>query len=486
MRALMDEDRARRGSAPTIPAAGCIMESRRLRAGAAQVDITPPLGVHLSGDIARYRPAEGVLDPLFARAIVLEHGGRKLCILSLDVTIITAPYTDLIRSAASEATGIQPSAIMVHATQTHSAPSVGPFMLDPDFPALPAEFEWVGGSLQPYAEFAIERGIKAICLANETLRPVQMGAISCIEGRWAFNRRAVTRTGGIMMPPPSWPWGPLGPTDIRYIEGPVDPELGVLWLEEDSGNTVAIVANYACHPVHVFPKPYVSADWPGALCWALQASSGATCVPLVLNGACGNINPWPPFDPNYVEDHVRMGMALAERVQSAREAIQFTDHVVLDWRTAHIPIPLRDIPSDALERARQVMEAEPKPKWTNNHGQGVDQEWMIAASIYSAHLMRQRSRTLDYEVQVLRLGDVAIVGLPGEPFVECGLRIKLSSPTYPTYVAHCTTEYVGYIPTREAFARGGHEVNTCYWSKLAPEAIDLIVDGAVSVLREMF
>jgi len=93
---------------------------------------------------------------------------------------------------------------------------------------------------------------------------------------------------------------------------------------------------------------------------------------------------------------------------------------------------------------------------------------------------------LDYEVQVLRVGDAAFVGLPGEPFVECGLRIKLASPTYPTYIAHCTTEYVGYIPIREAFERGGHEVNTRYWAKLVPEAIDLIVDGATGILRDVF
>jgi hypothetical protein len=100
--------------------------------------------------------------------------------------------------------------------------------------------------------------------------------------------------------------------------------------------------------------------------------------------------------------------------------------------------------------------------------------------------MRQRSPVFEYEVQVLRIGDTAFVGLLGEPFVECGLRIKLASPTYPTYIVHCTTTYVGYIPIREAFDRGGHEVNTRYWAKLVPEAIDLIVEGATGVLRDVF
>ncbi|MBM3472492.1 MAG: hypothetical protein FJX75_04365 [Armatimonadetes bacterium] len=462
------------------------MSESRLQAGAAQIDITPPAGTHLSGDIVRHRPARLALDPLFAKAIVFEREGRKLCLLALDVTIVTAPYTARIREAASRATGIEPDAIMVHATQTHSAPSVGGFMLDPDFPPLPAEFEWANGAVREYSDFAAERAVEAIRLANDSLRPAQVGAASCIEGRLAFNRRAVTREGGILMPGPSWHGGSLGPTSIRYIEGPMDPELGVLCVRDEALSIRALIANYTCHPVHVFPKPFVSADWPGALAARLQEVHGPQCVSLVVNGACGNINPWPPFDLDYVEDHVRMGTILADRAQAAIEAIQFTDDAVLDWRIAQVPIPLREIPAEELEHAQQVISERPQPTWADESKSGVDYDWMVAASIYSVHLMRQRSRIFDYEVQVLRIGDTAVVGLPGEPFVECGLRIKLASPTYPTYIAHCTTTYVGYIPIREAFDRGGHEVNTRYWAKLVPEAIDLIVEGATGVLQDVF
>jgi len=359
-------------------------------------------------------------------------------------------------------------------------------MLDPDFPPVPPEFEWVNGALAAYSDWAADRAVEAIRQANEARRPVELGVGSCIEGRLAFNRRAVTRDGGITMPPPFWQGGALGPTAIRYIEGPIDPELGVLCLRDESLAVVAVVANYTCHPVHVFPKPHVSADWPGALAAGLQRAYGPDCVGLVVNGACGNINPWPPFDPDYVEDHVRMGAALAERARAVVESLEFSADATLDWRIEHVPIPLREIPPEELEHAQRMMAERPAPPWADDAHTGVDYEWMVAASIYSVHLMRQRSTVFEYEVQVLRVGDVAFVGLPGEPFVECGLRIKLASPTYPTYVAHCTTTYVGYVPIREAFDRGGHEVNTRYWAKLAPEAIDLIVEGATGVLRRVF
>lgn len=73
-----------------------------LRAGAAQVEITPKAGVHLSGGIAVFRPAQCVADPLYAKSLVLELGGRRVCIVSLDVTIITQPWSEKIRDAASQ------------------------------------------------------------------------------------------------------------------------------------------------------------------------------------------------------------------------------------------------------------------------------------------------------------------------------------------------------------------------------------------------
>src|SRR5688500_11537009 len=93
-----------------------------LRAGVALADITPPPGTQLAGDVGASRQSRDIQDPLYGRVIVFEAGGRKLCIVSIDVTIVTEPCTIAIRQAAQEQCGLQPEAVMVHATQTHSAP----------------------------------------------------------------------------------------------------------------------------------------------------------------------------------------------------------------------------------------------------------------------------------------------------------------------------------------------------------------------------
>ena len=455
-----------------------------LLAGAAQVDITPQGPVHLSGDVGRYRPARFIAEPLFARAIVLESAGRRLCLLTLDVTIVTAPWTARIRAAARDQFGLDPDALMVHATQTHSAPSIGHFMVDEDFPPFAPELEWVRGGNDAYSAFAADRAVEAIGQAIAALEPVEIGCGSGIEGRMAHNRRAVMRDGTVSMPGRTWP-EPLGPAGIRYIEGPIDPEVGVICLRGKSLRIPTLIANHTCHPVHVFPRQIVSPDWPGALADELRATYGEGCVPIITNGACGNINPWPPFDPDYVEDHRRMGRVLAETVTKVTEGLSFTDHATLDWRVNRVELPLRELSAEELSWATGIIEANPQPPWSDESHTGVDYDWTVAASIYSVELARRRKPFLDYEIQALRIGDAAIVGLPGEPFVEGQLAIKLASPTYPTYIAHCTSHYVGYIPTRDALTRGGHEVNTRFWAKLMPDALDTIIAEAGETLGEV-
>lgn len=461
-----------------------------MRAGAAQVEITPWAGTHLAGSGAgEHRPAQVVLDPLYARAVVFESGGRKVCFLSLDVTIVTLEWTERIRRAAAEQFGFDPEAVMVHATQTHSAPSLGHFMFDPDFPDLPADIEYLRGGETPFFEFAAERAVEAIGAAYRSLRPVQIAAGSAVRDGLAFNRRGVTRDGKVVMP---WLYSqrqyPSGPTHLRYLEGPTDPEVGVFCARDEAMQMVAMLLHFTCHPVNVFATQYyaVSADWPGIWAAEMQRAFGPTCIPLVLNGCCGNLNPWPAFEADFVPDHRRMGQLLGETAAAVVGRLEFSEKDSLAWKIQRVPLPLKPADSERLAQAEQMLAAHPTPLWSKERPGLIDGAWFQAASVKSVELMRQRSSVLTYEIQVLRVGDTGFVGLPGEPFVEGQLAIKIGSPAYPTYIAHATTEYVGYIPVPSAFPRGGHEVDFSYWAKLGPEALDRIVENAVEMLQEVF
>jgi neutral ceramidase len=292
------------------------MKKGKLQAGRAWCGITPEAGTHLAGSgRGNLRGAESVMDPLYAKALVLESGGWRIGFVALDVTIITDEYTERIRAAAEAECGIEPGALMVHATQTHSAPAMGYFLADRElWDRVPPEREYILGGQRFYADMACERAIEALKAAVADLQPVQAGFGQAARLDLAHNRRAVMRDGGIAMPGRYHDdRNPTGPTAIQYLEGPTDPEIGVFALRTESLEMRSMILHYTCHPVSVFcvGLPAVSADWPGAWCRQMQKRYGPECGGLVLNGCCGDVNPWPPFEPGFVLDHERQGRELA-------------------------------------------------------------------------------------------------------------------------------------------------------------------------------
>jgi len=431
------------------------------------------------------RKAKTVLDPLYAKAMVLDNGKTRLCLVSADLTVVTRSASDCIRELAAEKFGFERDAIIIHVTQTHTAPALGHFMFDQDFANIPEKHEWVRGSDSPYAEFAMEKIIDAIGIAAENLQAVEIGITWALEGRLAFNRRAVTKDANVTMPLRQWR-DKRGCADFLYLEGPMDPQVLMMCFRTAELRMPTAMLHYTCHPVHVFPQQLVSADWPGAWCDGVRELLGGECTPLIANGCCGNLNPWDPWDPEYPNDHVRMGRMLTERCKDAFEFIEFSDLAELAYRSCHLRIPYRQVPEDVLAEAKRYLCEHPQIVWTDDSQTSIKQEWYQRAMMVSLDLEHQRESAMDYEIQVWRIGDAAVVALPGEPFVEGQLQIKLNSPAKFTFVMHMTSHYAGYIPTRAAMHRGGHETTLSTWSKLAPEALEMIVNAAGELLKDIF
>lgn len=452
-----------------------------LKVGAAQVDITPKMGTQIGGDIGRRRPAELVVDPIYAKALVLESGGRKACLLSLDLTLVTAEWTAEIRRLAAERFALAPEAVMVHPVQNHAAPYLGHAFVRDACKLIPPEFRWLRGGDDDYHLFAVERIIEAIRLANERLEPVQFGAASGMESRVAFNRRFIMRNGTAATHPA------VGDPNILHTEGPIDPELGVVCFTREDLKIPAVLLHHTCHPVHGYPHRYITAGWPGAWSQGVKGLCGEDCVPLVINGFCGNVHHVNHLDPNYVDDYRRMGRLLTETTEKVLKTVTYQNEGVLDWKAKRLKIRLREFDPKELEAARKLVAENPEPMWSNKEKTAVSWEWVYAVANLDLYEEQQETPEFEYEIQVFRLGDVALVAVPGEPFVEGQLRIKLESPVRYTYLAHMSNMYAGYVPTKEAVNRGGtFETRISRWSKLVPEALDMIVEEAVGMLKEVF
>ena len=139
--------------------------------------------------------------------------------------------------------------------------------------------------------------------------------------------------------------------DVAFLEGPTDPEVGMVCLRDEELKMNAMLLHFTCHPVNVFATQHytVSPDWPGVWCAGMQEECGETCVPLVLNGCCGNINPWPAFHADFVPDHRRMGRALAETSRHILSSLTFEEEATLDARVKIVPLPLKK--ADTADRA---------------------------------------------------------------------------------------------------------------------------------------
>ena len=463
-----------------------------ITAGFGCADITPKEGTHLAGgDIGEYRPAKFVRHRLFAKANVFR-AEKTVCVIGLDVLLINKKYCDKIRNTVANELGIPYEAVMVFAIQTHAAPCVGEVMLDMDFPIkFPKEDEYVFGTDTDYSEFVCAQAAEAAKEAFSNMRPLKMDVKSGLKHGLGFCRRIIMRDGTMsMFTEYTSRFHPLGP-EISHLESPMDDEVGVVCFK-DGTDIISSMLHFTCHPVNDFCTPSlfhcVSSDWPGIWAEELQKKLNIRHIPTVLNGCCGNVNPFDPYTPDYAMDSERMGKELsdlAERITLAMDFENSDEPAVVDYTYTEIPLEYREIPKEHLDRVIDIIENGEIKRAENG---AFESEWILAASTYSTLCCKKREPVFMYPVQVFRVGPLAIVALPGEPFTDSQLDIKLRSKAPMTYVTHCSNKYIGYMPPEKAFVYDGHETNLnyTYWAKMAPGSIEKACDTVIADIEKLF
>ena len=429
------------------------------KAGAAQRDITPLLGTSLVG-FFHERKARDVRDPLYAKALVLDDGENRLGFVLCDLIALEKEYISEVRRLVESDCEIPPENLMVACTHTHTGPaSVGALGVDRD---------------EGYLEFLVPRIADVVGMAVNRLREAEIGWEVGREERISFNRRYWMRDGTVRTNP-----GYNNP-DIVRPAGPIDPEVVAIRVSDAEGRTVAVLANFALHYVGGSPTDVVSADYFGMFAEEIQRMHGERFVAMLSNGCCGDVNNIdvhnPPERKGYAHvEHV--ASILAADVYSLTEHIKPTSEVQLRAASRNVTIPIRPVTEKMAEAARETLRDAPED--INRY----TKEQIYAREVL---LLREMPREVETEVQAFalrsELGDMAILGLPGEMFVEIGLRIKEGSPFRPTMIVELANDWVGYVPTKKAFGEGGYETELARSSKLVPEAEDVFVETACVLL----
>jgi len=448
-----------------------------LLVGCAEVDITPPLGVSLCGYFIDRR-AEGVLDPLHAHAVVVQAGDQAVALVSCDLIFPSRRITARVREVVAARTCVPGPNVLVHCTHTHTGP-----MVDRQF--LPDDDEYDkrisrGRAHEAYLDLLPERIASVVCQAARNLAPAP-GAGWGVgkEETIAFNRRYHMRDGSVRTNP-----GRLNP-DIVKPAGPVDSTVTVLTFGPGS----PVLVNFAVHQ-DITGGCMISADMPCHMKRVLRGALGGDVLPVYLNGCCGDINHIDVAREtgDGYEHSILMGRVLAgEAIKTlAWVETQPVDTVAAASKT--LDIPLRTVTPEELAQAEELLAAQDGPIEWPETTEVEDEEGFRLLQVLWAHgtvaLAKSRTESLSAEVQALRIGQVGVVGLPGEIFTEHGLAIKERSPFPVTMVVELANEWHGYVPTRHAFAEGGYETQHRS-AKLCEDAGDRMVDAGVELLERL-
>jgi len=274
----------------------------------------------------------------------------------------------------------------------------------------------------------------------------------------------------------------------QIAQGLVDPQVGILVCEGLQSNASFIVVNFACHPVTVQVQPLVSADYPGVATDLVERTVDGCQNCLFFQGAAGNINPMRD-DTRDFADVERYGMILAGEVLKIAGFLQAPDTPVMEPDLAAISevlrLPVRDLPDPEpiRESYEQTMKALESAR--------TDQERYRALQT-----AREYKESLDFiehgaepvpaEVQILRIGDLALASTPGEMFVQLGLEIKRRSIAPHTFVVELANGWIGYLLNPGGFEEGGYEALPGPWTKVSEDAGQMLVDKAIELTGSLW
>jgi len=422
----------------------------QLKAGFSQVEITPPVGDIITGPAG---PASnGTDDPLWARAMVVQNGDRKLAIVGIDLVKIRRDLTDQVIALVTQQTGITRDAVLICPSHNHSGP------------LIPAKAEALAN--KTYIDTLPKRIADSIVQADKALQPARLSIGRSLVYEGHVNRRVIAKEDGLALN--TW----LKKLDdlkqvpqVLGCEGVIDPELWLVRFDALDGKMLGSLVNFTCHPcLHDRIKIHTwSADFPGVIAEQMAQTCGKQAICVFTQGCSGNIEPPVMWTPDWKE---RSAVFARAAVDAAKTALPVEGPVAVDYLRRDVDVP------------RCHAEAQ-RPEAITRLG------WRPEAFEGAKRTAEAMPHTLNVPVSAARIGPFAIATNAGELFVEWGISVKKRSPFPHTIVSELTNDWVGYEPTAQAFQHEGYET-LAGANFVSLEGIQKLVDTSVDLLTELW
>lgn len=450
------------------------------KAGFAERDITPEIGMERPGGYGKAY-TKSIHDPCKVRAAVFDDGKKRVALVGIDALGIRRQTVEKVRAAIQAQCGIDPDAVMLAASHSHSS---GPLAF-----ILPGEFDHASQLVQrlayekstianpKYLEHVERQLVAAVCEADKNRAAARCGVGRGQAPNVAFNRRFRMRDGLTFTHPG------VGNPDIIEPAGPTDPEVGVIGAWDADGKCLGCVVNFACHAT-VDPAPgAASANYVYYLEKAIQGYMGKDCVVVFLNGASGDVTQvdnqtkYQNRTPERFSQFVG-GTVGAEALKVLLE-MEPGSLAPVDYRVKLLEFKRRVPRPERVSRSLEIVQKEPKEV-----GNDV---WTWAKEIVLLDDIVKRQPTDKAEVQAIQVGPAVFVSDPAEYFCQFGLDIKAGSPFPFTFPVSLANGDVGYVPTEEAFGPrgGGYETRLTGYSNLEPTAGRKMAETGLELARQL-
>lgn len=441
-------------SMPTSFSAVQADEPGRLRVGLACVCITPeePVWLHGYASKPRFRPFEGKLNELYAKAMVLEDAqGRRAMLVCLDLCVLRPREAEQFLSPMVQATGLDRGQIVLALSHTHSGPILGSSDVN-RFPMSPEEH-------QKTLRYTKRLGKLLVDVAREAIEDLQPASLSHGRGQVDFVRnRRLYRADGT--------YSGMGPNAKRYV----DKTVPVLRIDDAQGNLRGVLFGCACHPVTLGSSNLkLSGDWASFAQEYVEAEKSGVQA-MFMMGCGADANSHPRCGPNQEENARKQGHALGREVCRVLEGDLDAVRGPLGTAWTTVKLPLRDPPpKEELQQLRG--------------GEGFNARRMLAAQQAGESLPEYTEAPL----AVWQFADdLTLVALANEVVSAYVPLLQEAIGPNRLWVAAYTNLVDGYVPDATIVAEGGYE-NRGPVSEIgyyAAEVEDVMVETAARLADE--
>lgn len=433
-----------------------------MEANAIKIKITPP------GDVP-------VHDDIYSRALIVRNETTTVCLINFDLLHIDKETTAEICRLVEERTGILSSNIMIAGTHNHNARISPPPLTVSDGKDGYKRID--SGCL----DSMIAPVVDGVVAAHKNLLPARIGISSgrfstpmVVNDRYLLNDKTIA-------------WDPDAYTEDEIISptGPVDPEVRVLHVKDAGEKTIAVLYNYACH-ANAFDNEMLgnarSADYPGVASDFIENKLGG--IALFTAGASGDIHPfggWWSDRKNPEKRHqavYAMGEGLGATVEGViRRMNDYRDHVHLSGAKRVVSLSMRQPGQREEADIIRTMSRENLKKKLG---------FTLARCRYvTRQATANPGKRIEGIIQVLRIGDLALAGIPGELFVEYGLEIKKRSCAPLTNIVTLANDNIGYLFTDTAFQLAGYQTWPILFEAYpAPSAGRILVEESLMLIAD--